>query len=185
MSLRALLAAAPAPSTLDLVAAVVLLACTAWGAWRGALAQVLGLTSLLGALLLASPLAPLLRDPVRQALAPAAGDLPLAAWAAAFLGVLLVVGVLSQALGALRPRAGALRPASRWGGALLGAGKGLLVLLVAGYAVALRAPPSPPSGSLWLRLLPRARALVEGPLALAPEAARRLDDLDADLRPLR
>lgn len=174
--------AALAPETLDLVGAALLVLSAVWGLWRGALSQLLALLTLGAAFVLAPRLAPRLERPLSQALGPPAEDLALWAWVAAWLGVLLVAGVLAQVLGALRTAPAFPRPPSRWWGALLGAAKGAVVLFVAGYAVALAAPPEPPGGALWLRLLPRARHAVGTSLGLAPAAERRLEILEERLR---
>lgn len=176
-----------APSTIDALALSLVLLSAVWGLVRGLLSQAGALALLVLAFLGAPPLAPLLERPLRQVLGPSPQDLSAAAWCAAWLGLLLVGGVLLRALSGLGAGQDQRPARRRLLGGLAGALKGALCAFVLAYGVALAAPaddvPDLAARSLVLPRLPQARALLAPLLRLPPGLAERVAALDTLLAP--
>lgn len=175
------------PATVDGLALALVVASALWGLARGLWSQVGALALLVLAFLLTPMLVPLLERPLGQVLGPAPEDLPAAAWAAGWLGLLLVGGVLLRALSGLRPAPTPRRARHRLLGGLAGALKGALCAFVAAYGVALTLPgsavPDLAARSHVFARLPGARALLAPLLRLPPGLAERAAALDRLLAP--
>jgi uncharacterized membrane protein required for colicin V production len=122
-------------STFDLLGLAVLLLAVGWGAWYGAWSQLLSLSLLLLSLAGARWLAPHLEQPLGQAFAVPPANLVAAAWALAAVALLLALSLLARLLRGLASPSGARSPTSRVLGGLLGAAKGLLLVLLLAYGV--------------------------------------------------
>ena len=128
----------------DAVGLALLLLFALWGLRRGALRQVLSLTVLVGALVLAGRLGPAAEGTLAKVTSLTGEAREAAAWAAVLFAGLVVGGVLLSFLCcrmAERPH-GRL---DRLGGALFGGVKGAIVLTVLAYVLAAGAPGPAPS----------------------------------------
>lgn len=169
----------------DLAGGGLVLLAAGWGVWRGAASQLVSFACVVAALVGARWLGPRLEHPLAQASAVEAASLPAAAWVLAAAVLLLALSLVVRLLRGLRK--GEPEPptrVSRAAGGLLGAVKGLLLLLVVGYGVVLAAPGE--QARAWgahSRLLPvlaRLRPALGRALALPAcmdEAAGRVEGL--------
>lgn len=168
----------------DLLAVGLLLLCGVWGFWRGVRSQLVSLAAILLALVGARWAGPALEQPLGQVLGLASADLPVAAWAVAVGLLLLALAVLAHGLAGLLPVRGFPRPASRWLGGLVGASKGLVLLLLLAYGAVYAAPAQVAdawrAGSRVLPLLRPLRGALSQALALpacTDEVAARVEAL--------
>lgn len=125
--------------SVDLLSLLILVAYTAIGAWRGALASALGIFTLMAAYGLSLLVGAKLGDAaaVRLAVAPLLGTVLVGA--IAFAAAMVVLGIASRMLLAHERRGLGDEPLSaleRLGGALLGGLRGAVVVLLVGWLTA-------------------------------------------------
>jgi membrane protein required for colicin V production len=146
---------------LDIAVIVVLLASTAWGAWRGMVHEVLSLGGWIIAFFAANLLAGPLADYFPAAMA--AELRALCAWLAVFLIVLMVTTLVTTFLSKAIKAVG-LGRLDRWLGAFFGLARGLLILVAFALVAGLTSLPRKP---FWTDSV-SGRPLAETVLQLKP-----------------
>lgn len=162
----------------------------AWGAMRGALRQALGLVAIVVGLVVASGFSPRLVGATRRIVTLSTEGTACVAWAAVFLGTLVLCGLAIHAWKAPLDRIKVGRGMDPWFGGAVGFVKAVLLLSVAYYAV-LGANVGEPGNGLVaaLRSSRSARAVVRfqsqlSSLVPLPAAvASRVEAVNAEVRP--
>jgi uncharacterized membrane protein required for colicin V production len=169
----------------DLVIGGALLAFLVWGAFHGALRQVLGLVVLGVAFALAPVLGPVLESTVRKLFDVPREDLAVAAWGLALVAVAIAGAVLLHAARGPISRARVGGGLDRWIGAVVGVAKGVVVLGVLVYgALAWWSDDSAPPVVRWVeesrsaRLLEATERRLSPLLRLPPPVARRVEEVN-------
>lgn len=164
---------------MELIALGVLLLFGGWGAFRGSLRQIGMLALAIGGIPLATRFGPDLETAVRKVVTVDGDAVVLLAWAAAYLAVLVLGGVVLAMLQPLLKRV--KLPGERVVAAILGVAHGavLLVVIVLGILFAFEGPDAPS----WTRTLRASRVAgiarevgeaVAGTLPLPPALEQRL-----------
>jgi uncharacterized membrane protein required for colicin V production len=169
----------------DLVIGGALLAFLVWGAFHGALRQLLGLVVLAVAFALAPVLGPLLESVVRKLFDVPRDDLAVASWGLALVAVAVAGGVLLHALRGPLARARLGGGLDRWIGGIVGVAKGLVVLGVLVYAaLAWWSGESAPAVVRWVeesrsaRLFEAIERRLSPVLRLPAPVARRVEEVN-------
>jgi uncharacterized membrane protein required for colicin V production len=169
----------------DLAIAAALLAFVAWGAFHGALRQLLGLLVLTIAFLVAPWISPRLEGSVRKLVDLGAEDVSILSWGLAFVMVAAAGGVVLHSVRGPVSRARAGGALDRVLGGLVGALKGLVVVGLVAYAALVWFHRTDAPGvvtalreSRFARLLVGAHRRLEPALRLPEPVERRLEEVD-------
>ena len=170
---------------MDLAVVAILFAFLAWGAWHGALRQLLGLLVLCLAFLGAPWISPHLEGTLRKLVDVTPDDLAVLSWSFAFLIVAVAGGVLLHAVRGPVSRARVGGVLDRVLGGVVGAAKGAVVVGLVAYGVLVWYERTEPPGivrslreSRTADALARAHRRLESWLRLPDPVERRIDEVD-------